>query len=227
MEAANIDLGLSQDEIIEKLRQSKDATFSFKEEMKKVAESAIDLGANMGELAVSAVNRLADGFAELAVSGKANFGDLARSILADLQKMIVKALFFKTLFGLFPGLESFLGFEKGGVVESAKGNVFAKNKIVPYASGGVIDKPVIFPMAKGMGLAGEKGPEAILPLKRGKGGRLGVEASGMTSNIVVNVDATGSSVEADEQQSRQLGRLIGMAVQSEIVQQQRPGGLLA
>ena len=82
-------------------------------------------------------------------------------------------------------------------------------------------------MANGIGLMSEAGPEAIMPLKRGSDGKLGVQASGMTSNIVVNVDATGSNVEADEEQSRQLGRLIGMAVQSEIVQQQRPGGLLA
>ena len=218
---------MTLDEIKAKLSENKEETYNFKEEIKKVAESAMDLSANMGELAVSAVNRLADGFAELAVSGKANFGDLARSILADLQRMIVKALFFKAIFGLFPGLEKFLGFEKGGVVESAKGNVFAKNKIVPYASGGVIDKPVIFPMAKGMGLAGEAGPEAILPLKRGKGGRLGVEASGGTNNIVVNVDASGSSVEGDDEQAKRLGQLIGIAVQSEIVEQQRPGGLLA
>ena len=218
---------MTLDEIKAKLSENKEETYNFKEEIKKVAESAMDLSANMGELAVSAVNRLADGFAELAVSGKANFGDLARSILADLQRMIVKALFFKAIFGLFPGLEKFLGFEKGGVVESAKGNVFVKNKIVPYASGGVIDKPVIFPMAKGMGLAGEAGPEAILPLKRGKGGRLGVEASGGTNNIVVNVDASGSSVEGDDEQAKRLGQLIGIAVQSEIVEQQRPGGLLA
>ena len=230
LKAANIDLELSQDQIIEKLRQSKDATFSFKEEMKKVAESAIDLGANMGELAVSAVNRLADGFAELAVSGKANFGDLARSILADLQKMIIKALLFQTIFS---PLKNLLNLGDGGVVDggevtpSAKGNVFAKNKIVPYAYGGIVNKPTLFPMANGMGLMGEAGPEAIMPLKRGRGGRLGVEASGGTSNIVVNVDASGSSVQGDDEQAKQLGQLIGMAVQSEIVEQQRPGGLLA
>ena len=59
----------------------------------------------------------------------------------------------------------------GGVplVPSAKGNVFAQNKIVPYANGGVIDKPTILP------LAGEAGPEAIMPLQRGADGKLGVK----------------------------------------------------
>ena len=52
-------------------------------------------------------------------------------------------------------------------------------------------------------------------------------ALGGSTNIVVNVDASGSSVEGDEQQGRELGRLISVAVQSEIIQQQRPGGLLA
>ena len=220
------------DEIKAKLKENKDATFNFKEEMKKVAESAMDLSANMGQLAVSAVNRLADGFAELAVSGKASFGELTRSILADLQRMIVKAIFFKTLFNLVPGLESFLGFEKGGVVNngevkgSANGNVFVKNKIVPYAMGGIVNKPTLFPMANGMGLMSEAGPEAIMPLKRGANGKLGVQASGGVGNIVVNVDAKSSSVEGNEMQGRQLGRMIAMAVQSELVEQQRPGGLL-
>ena len=50
---------------------------------------------------------------------------------------------------------------------------------------------------------------------------------GSSTNVVVNVDASGSSVEGDEEQGRELGRLISVAVQSEILQQKRPGGLLA
>ena len=46
-------------------------------------------------------------------------------------------------------------------------------------------------------------------------------------NIVVNVDASGTNVEGDEEQGRELGRLISAAVQSELLQQKRPGGLLA
>ena len=74
---------------------------------------------------------------------------------------------------------------------------------------------------------GEAGAEAIMPLQRGRNGKLGVQASGGVGNVVVNVDATGSSVQGDETQGKQLGKLIAVAIQSELVQQQRPGGLLA
>ena len=75
-------------------------------------------------------------------------------------------------------------------------------------------------------MVGERGPEMFVP---NAGGRIvSNEKTGAgTTNIVVNVDASGSAVEGDEQDGRELGLLISAAVQSEIVQQQRPGGLLA
>ena len=74
---------------------------------------------------------------------------------------------------------------------------------------------------------GEAGPEAIMPLKRGANGKLGVQSSGGVGNIVVNVDASGSSVQGDNQQSEQFGRALAGAIQSELLKQQRPGGLLS
>lgn len=109
----------------------------------------------------------------------------------------------------------------------ANGGVFNENKIVPFARGGLVDKPTLFPMANGMGLMGEAGPEAIMPLRRDASGRLGVEASGGGTSIVVNVDAQGTNVQGDEGKSRQLGSAISTAVQAELIKQQRPGGLLA
>lgn len=135
--------------------------------------------------------------------------------LADILKQIGSMLF---SFGTNKALD---------VLFNAKGNVFAQNKIVPFAYGGIVDKPTLFPMANGAGLMGEAGPEAIMPLRRGRDGRLGVEASGGgIGGIVVNVDATGSAVEGDQQQSKQLGQAIGAAVQAEIIKQKMPGGLL-
>ena len=74
-------------------------------------------------------------------------------------------------------------------------------------------------------IVGERGPELFSP---GVSGMVTPNhALGGSTNIVVNVDASGSSVEGDEQQGRELGRVISAAVQSELIQQKRPGGLLA
>jgi phage-related minor tail protein len=65
---------------------------------------------------------------------------------------------------------------------------FAKGGIKPFASGGVISAPSYFPMSGGLGLAGEAGPEAIMPLSRGPDGKLGVAMSGgAPSNITVQI----------------------------------------
>ena len=111
---------------------------------------------------------------------------------------------------------------------NALGNVIANNKIVPYAKGGLITRPQLFPLADGAALAGEAGVEAIMPLRRGKDGKLGVEATGGgIGNIVVNVDASGSSVEGDENNGRLLGEALASAIQSQLLEEKRPGGLLA
>ena len=74
-------------------------------------------------------------------------------------------------------------------------------------------------------IVGEKGPELFVPDRGGT--IIPNNQLGGSTNVVVNVDASGSAVEGDEDRGRELGRLISVAVQSEIIQQQRPGGLLA
>jgi len=118
-------------------------------------------------------------------------------------------------------LQSGVGSLVNQIIPSAKGNVFAQNGIVPYAKGGYIGRPT-------MALMGEAGPEAVLPLRRGRGGRLGVETSGTgIGNVVVNVDASGSSAQGDQPNAKALGQAIGAAVQAELIKQKRPGGLLS
>ena len=168
-----------------------------------------------------------DAMVKFVMTGKLNFKDLANSIISDLTRMLVRAAITKPLFSfLFPGLANGGVVSGGEIVPSAKGNVFARNKIVPYAMGGIVNKPTLFPMANGAGLMGEAGPEAIMPLKRGANGKLGVQASGGVGNIVVNVDASGSSVEGDSARSQEFGRALAAAIQSEMLKQKRPGGLL-
>ena len=73
-------------------------------------------------------------------------------------------------------------------------------------------------------IVGEKGPELFVP---GSSGNIVPNHAMGGANIVVNVDASGSSVEGDAGQAEQLGSMLAAAVQSEIANQQRPGGLLA
>jgi lambda family phage tail tape measure protein len=112
-----------------------------------------------------------------------------------------------------------------GFALSANGNVFAQNGIQRFARGGVVNQPTVFPFANGVGLMGEAGPEAIMPLKRGRDGKLGVSGGGGTV-VNVSVDASGSKVEGNAGQGQQLGRAIAAAVQAELIKQKRPGGLL-
>ncbi len=74
-------------------------------------------------------------------------------------------------------------------------------------------------------IVGERGAELFTP---GVSGMITPNHElGGSTNIVVNVDASGSSVEGDEEQGRELGRMISVAIQSELIKQKRPGGMLA
>ena len=74
-------------------------------------------------------------------------------------------------------------------------------------------------------MVGERGAEMFVP---NAGGRIVPNSDmGGSTNVVVNVDASGSSVEGDEEQGRELGRMISVAIQSELIKQKRPGGMLA
>ena len=87
--------------------------------------------------------------------------------------------------GLLNGGGSLFAFADGGV---------PGRSITPFADGGVVSSPAFFPMGGGLGLMGEAGAEAILPLKRGADGALGVAMSGgsggASGQIVFNVTAT-------------------------------------
>lgn len=78
----------------------------------------------------------------------------------------------------------------GGLLPFEKGAGFAQGRVMPFANGGVVSGPTPFAMRGGMGLMGEAGPEAIMPLARGADGRLGVRTqggSGRATNVTINI----------------------------------------
>jgi len=195
---------------------TKSAVAGMKEALSEYAKKAADVGTQVKDAMTNALKGMEDALVNFVMTGKLAFNDLARSILADITRIFIR----KTIMAPF-------GNWLDGVLGNANGNVYAQNGIKKFARGGVVNKPTLFPFSKGTGLMGEAGPEAIMPLKRGKGGRLGVESSGGGStNVNVSVDAKGTKVEGDGKQMAQLGRMLGSAIEAELIKQKRPGGLL-
>lgn len=140
---------------------------------------------NLERLSQSFGAQLSGALKSAAVSGK-SLDDVLRRIGLNLAGMALEQGLkpLQSLAGsLFSGLLS-------GAMPFAKGGV--PGHVVPFAGGGVVSTPSYFPLGRNLGLMGEAGAEAILPLQRGSDGRLGVAASGGGGgvNVVFNVTAT-------------------------------------
>ena len=128
-----------------------------------------------------------------------SLGEAAKGILNDIGSQLLRL-----------GINTALKATFGGIFSSLPG----------FANGG---RP---PVGRAS-IVGEKGPEIFVPSSAGTiipNDRIG---GGVTNNIVVNVDASGSNVEGNEQESRELGLVLSAAIQAQLVQEKRPGGLLA
>lgn len=181
-------------------------------------DSLSDPATKFQEAWVNALQNTENALVDFAMTGKLAFKDLVNSIIQDLIRVAIQQAIIKPLTGWFKGLFADGGAFVGGVQK--------------FATGGVVSSPTYFPMRGGMGLMGEAGPEAIMPLRRLGNGRLGVEASNGGGNVnnvqvTVNVEGGQTQVSGDAGKAAQLGQLIGQAVRQELVAQKRPGGLLA
>ena len=127
-----------------------------------------------------------------------SLAEVASNMLRNLANQLLQVAVNTALFSLFPGSSLFKSLPR-------------------FADGGSISggKPAI---------VGERGPELFMP---GRSGSIIPNNAMGGANIVVNVDASGSSVQGDTNDSKRLGEAIGVAVRQELIKQKRPGGLLA
>jgi phage-related minor tail protein len=153
-------------------------------------------------------NSLVTAFDGIALKGK-SVSDVLRSLALNLSQLVLKA----ALRPLTNSLGGALGGLFGGGAAFAKGGVIQQRMPVPFAAGGVISSPVTFPLAGGrMGLAGERGAEAIMPLARGPDGRLGVAASGGGGGVNVTFNVSTPDAESFRRSEGQVAAMVARAV---------------
>jgi lambda family phage tail tape measure protein len=148
---------------------------------------------DMQDVAVSSLRTLEDTLIDVTTTGKLEFRDMVDSILRDLAKVAIQQSIIQPLAGFMGGFSLF----------SAKGHAFDKGEVQPFAKGGIVNRPTVFPFSRGIGLMGEEGPEAIMPLTRTPSGDLGVKAQNGTREVQVHIhNESGQKMEVTDSKAR-------------------------
>ena len=223
------------------------------------ADGSANVMAQSQQVFTNLFQGMSDGLASFVSSGKLNFSDFAKSVLSDLARIAARQAMmgiFSSIVGAVVGgasgaaagteaaasqVQAAGGDGIGALIQSngwtanANGNVYQSPSLSAF-SGGVYDTPQVFQFAKGAGVFAEAGPEAIMPLRRGPDGRLGVQAHGQEgggqgpASIQVNVyvQSDGSSKTDSppglEQFGRELGEFVDARCRILITKSHRPGG---
>ncbi|MEQ0849118.1 phage tail tape measure protein [Pseudomonas aeruginosa] len=193
-------------------------------------ESARDVAGQTKNLFTSAFSSMEDAVATFATTGKLSFSDFAKSILADMARIATRAAASQALSSLFGGFFGGGNAAAQSGVDNlvsnsglfANGGAFAGG-VQMFATGGaftnsVVSTPTAFGMSGGrLGVMGEAGPEAVMPLTRTSSGALGVRAmggGGSQINVEVNIASDGSAnVSSSQPGLDQFGRDIGTFVE--------------
>lgn len=186
-------------------------TAAFDSELKRMQATVAETGNDVAVLSRGISKGLRRAFEGLIFDG-ASLSDALR----DVGRSMVDAAYSAAIRPVTNQLGGLIAEGVGGLVSGLlpfeKGGTFTQGRVVPFASGGIVSGPVSFPMRGGMGLMGEAGPEAIMPLSRGSDGRLGVrmEGRGRPVNVVMNVTTpdVGSFRRSQSQIAAQLNRAL-------------------
>jgi lambda family phage tail tape measure protein len=229
-ESEKVQLGLLtqeailQDTVTRGKLEAVNATFELTERQKAYSD-----------IFTSGIDRMTDSIMEFAKTGKLNFKDLINSLIADIIRFEIKAKLMALYLQAKPFLmsmfaPSFGGADLGGVGSGAnpyaKGGAFDSG-VQAFAQGGaftnkIVDSPTLFKFARGTGMMGEAGPEAIMPLKRDGQGNLGVRGNqGSSGNVEVTVNNYGSEKAetketTDSRGNRKIEVIIGEASASDM-----------
>lgn len=195
----------------------------IKEAKKELAEQEKAATAASKQMATTMVSGLKDVVNGTKTAGEA-FRDMALKIIDQLLDIMIYQPLINSISGAMqPGM---MRLQSGGGLFSlfaANGAAFASGGLQRYARGGVVNSPTYFGHSGGLGLMGEAGPEAILPLQRGPGGKLGV-AGGGGVNITQNFNFSANGDESVKRIIANEAPKIAKYTQAEIVKTRQKGG---
>lgn len=189
--------------------------------LEEYRDVTVDVFTEVKDVTIRAFNGMEDALVDFIMTGKVGFGDMVKSMIADMVRLQVRATMNSAmnLFGSF-NFGSILGslFANGGIMTSA-GSVPLKT----YSTGGIANSPQ-------MAIYGEgRTPEAYVPLPDGRSIPVTMKGSSggdVNTSITVNVSSNGQ-VSTSRDNASMLGKQIESAVMSVIVREKRPGGMLS
>lgn len=163
---------------------------TFEASNEETSQTLDHLGLRTRELAVGAgafSRAMTSAFTASVVGGK-QFDDVLKSLTLRLSDLAVRLAFKPLEKGIAGGIENLLSGLMGAGSGAGLSLAAASGAVKPFASGGVIGTPTYFPLTQGgVGLAGEAGPEAIMPLARGPDGKLGVSGRGGGNSVTIQI----------------------------------------
>ena len=191
--------------------QSTRITAEFEAELARLRQSMLYTNREVGTLTTGIGSGLRRAFEGLAFDGlklSDALKGIARSMADTAFGVALKPIEQALSGAIAQGVNGLMG----GVMPFADGAAFTQGRVLPFAKGGVVSQPTYFPMRGATGLMGEAGAEAIMPLRRGADGRLGVATAGggRPLNVTFNVstpDVAGFQ-RSQSQIAAQMGRLL-------------------
>ncbi|HCN5899046.1 TPA: phage tail tape measure protein [Escherichia coli] len=199
------------------------------------ADSATDYASQAADAVVSTMDGMVSNISDALAGNVVEWRNWGSSVLREVSKILMNAAIVNGLKSL-SGAGGWLGTVGGwisGAVANAKGGVYTSANLSAY-SNTIVDTPTYFAFAKGAGLMGEAGPEAIMPLTRAADGSLGVRAIGNVNGgggfvyspvYHISIQNQGSNGEIDARSARGLVDLIDSRVVSIMQSSRRDGGL--
>ena len=152
-------------------------TAAFEAELARLGQTMLFTGREVGTLSTAFGSGLRRAFDGVVFDGM-RLSDALKSVAAGMAASVYSVAMRPVQNALGGALAEGMNALFGGALAFAKGGAFAQGRVMPFAQGGLVTSPTLFPMRGGLGLMGEAGAEAILPLARGADGRLGVQAGG-------------------------------------------------